>query len=140
MAREVELDNPFENMGAAVVRDAAAKTNDVAGDGTTTATVLAEAIFMEGLRAVAGGIRSVYLKRGIERAVKDVLAQLREMSSPVEGKDQLTKVAAIAANNDELIGQHVADALDKVGKDGVVTLDEGNTTETEIQWVEGMQG
>jgi chaperonin GroEL len=139
VAKEVELKDRFENMGAAAVRDVAAKTNDVAGDGTTTATVLAEAIFTEGLKAVAGGIRSVYLKRGIEQAVVEIVAKLREISKPVEAKEQLIRVAAIAANNDEMVGKHVADAMDKVGKDGVVTLEEGNATQTEVQWVEGMQ-
>ncbi len=139
VAKEIELDDPFENIGAQMVRQVAAKTNDVAGDGTTTATVLAEAIFNEGLRAVIAGIRPVHMKHGIERAVADIVAKLKETSVPIKGKDDLTKVAAIAANNDFTIGQHVADALDKVGKDGVVTLDEGKSMRTEIEVVEGMQ-
>lgn len=139
VAKEIDLEDPFENIGARMVREVAAKTNDVAGDGTTTATVLAEAIFNEGLRAVTAGIRPVYMKQGIERAVKDIVANLKRASVPVKGKDDLTKVATIAANNDLAIGQHVADALDKVGKDGVVTLDEGKTMQTEIEVVEGMQ-
>ncbi len=122
-----------------MVREVAAKTNDIAGDGTTTATVLAEAIFCEGLRGVVAGIRPVYMRQGIDRAVGDVVEQLKAMSVPIKGKEDLIKVAAIAANNDAVIGQHIADALDKVGNDGVVTLDEGKTMQTETEWVEGMQ-
>lgn len=139
VAREIDLEDPFENMGARLVREVAAKTNDVAGDGTTTATILAEAIFNEGLRAVIAGISPVAMKSGIERAVSDIVAALREASVPVSGRDDLTRVATIAANNDATIGQHVSDALDRVGSDGIVTLDEGKTTKTEIEWVEGMQ-
>ncbi|QDU74595.1 60 kDa chaperonin 1 [Bremerella volcania] len=139
VAKEIDLEDPFENIGARIVREVASKTNDVAGDGTTTATVLAEAIFNEGLRAVIGGIRPVHMKQGIEQAVDDIVAKLKANSVPVKGKDDLTKVASIAANNDPTIGQHVADALDRVGKDGVVTLDEGKTMRTEIEVVEGMQ-
>ena len=139
VAKEIDLEDPFENIGARMVREVASKTNDVAGDGTTTATILAEAIFNEGLRAVVAGINPVALKQGIERAVGDVVAKLKTTSVPVKGKDDLTRVASIAANNDATIGQHVADALDKVGKDGVVTLDEGKSIRTEIEVVEGMQ-
>lgn len=139
VAKEIELEDPFENIGARMVREVASKTNDVAGDGTTTATVLAEAIFSEGLRAVVAGIRPVYMRQGIDKAVADLVAQLKTMSVPIKGKQDLIKVAAIAANNDFTIGEHVAEALDKVGSDGVVTLDEGKTTQTETEWVEGMQ-
>ncbi len=139
VAKAIELDNPFEDVGAQMVRQVAAKTNDVAGDGTTTATVLAEAIFTEGLRAVVAGVRPVYMKQGIEYAVEDVVANLKAMSVPVKDNAQLQRVASIAANNNEKVGKHVAEALAKVGKDGVVTLDDGKSTETEIEWVEGMQ-
>lgn len=139
VAREIELEDPFENIGARMVREVASKTNDVAGDGTTTATVLAEAIFSEGLRAVVAGVNPVLVRQGIDRAVADIVAQLKGMSVPINGKDDLVKVATIAANDDRAIGQHIADALEKVGKDGVVTLDEGKTMQTELEWVDGMQ-
>lgn len=139
VAKEIELEDPFENMGAQMVREVASKTNDVSGDGTTTATILAQAIFDEGLRAVTAGINPIALKLGIEKAVSDIVEKLRASSVPVKGKEDLVKVASIAANNDLHIGQHVADALDQVGRDGVVTLDEGRATSTEIEWVEGMQ-
>ncbi|MCA9136618.1 MAG: chaperonin GroEL, partial [Planctomycetales bacterium] len=139
VAKEIDLEDPFENIGARMVREVAAKTNDVAGDGTTTATILAEAIFDEGLRAVTAGINPIAMKQGIERAVADIVEKLKTNSVPVKGKEDLVKVASIAANNDPVIGQHVADALYKVGKDGVVTLDEGKTMATETAWVEGMQ-
>jgi chaperonin GroEL len=139
VAKSVELEDPFEDVGAQMVRQVAARTNDVAGDGTTTATVLAEAIFTEGLRAVVSGVRPVYMKQGIEYAVEDIVAQLKKMAVPVEDNKQLERVASIAANNNEKVGRHVAEALAKVGKDGVVTLDDGKSTETEIEWVEGMQ-
>ena len=139
VAKAVELDDPFEDVGAQMVRQVASKTNDVAGDGTTTATVLAEAIFTEGLRAVVAGVRPVYMKQGIEFAVEDIVANLKKMSVPVKDNAQIERVASIAANNNEKVGKHVAEALDKVGKDGVVTLDDSHGTETEIEWVEGMQ-
>jgi chaperonin GroEL len=139
VAKAVELDDPFEDVGAQMVRQVASKTNDVCGDGTTTATVLAEAIFTEGLRAVVAGVRPVYMKQGIEYAVEDIVANLKKMSVPVKDNSQIERVASIAANNNEKVGKHVAEALAKVGKDGVVTLDEGKSTETEIEWVEGMQ-
>jgi chaperonin GroEL len=139
VAKEIDLEDPFENIGARMVREVASKTNDVAGDGTTTATILAQAIFDEGLRAVTAGINPIALKLGIEKATDDIVEKLKENSVSIKGKEDLVKVASIAANNDLRIGQHVADALDKVGKDGVVTLDEGKATATEIEWVEGMQ-
>ncbi len=139
VAKAVELDDPLEDVGAQMVRQVASQTNDVAGDGTSTATVLAEAIFSEGLRAVVAGVRPVYMKQGIEYAVQDIVTQLKKMSVPVKDNQQIERVASIAANNNERVGKHVAEALAKVGKDGVVTLDEGKSTETEIEWVEGMQ-
>jgi chaperonin GroEL len=139
VAKSIELDDPFEDVGAQLVRQVASQTNDMAGDGTTTATVLAEAIFTEGLRAVVAGVRPVYMKQGIEFAVEDIVAQLKAMSVPVKDHSQIERVATIAANNNEKIGKHVAEALAKVGKDGVVTLDDSKSTETAIEWVEGMQ-
>jgi chaperonin GroEL len=139
VAREIELEDKYENMGAQMVKEVAQKTGDVAGDGTTTATVLAEAIFNEGLRAVVSGVNPMLMKRGIERAVEDVVARLKEMSIPVKGKKDLENVATIAANNDTEIGKIIADSMDKVGKDGVITVEEGKTLETSHEFVEGMQ-
>ena len=139
VAKEIDLEDPYENIGARMVREAASKTSDVAGDGTTTATVLAEAIFNEGLRAVASGVRPVGLKRGIETAVGDIAAKLKKMSIPVKDRKEMAQVASIAANNDRKIGELIAEAMEKVGKDGVVLVDEGKTLETEVDWVEGMQ-
>ena len=139
VAKEIELDDPYENMGARMVREVASKTNDVAGDGTTTATVLADAIFTEGLRAVVAGVNPIYLKAGIEKAVDDVAAQLKAKSIKVKGRKEMAQVAAIAGNNDKQIGELVADAMDRVGKDGVVTIEEGKSMQTEVEWVEGMQ-
>ena len=139
VAKEIELDDPFENIGAKMVRDVASKVNDVAGDGTTTATVLAEAIFSEGLRAVAAGVLPISMKRGMEQAVKDIVANLKKTSVPIKGKTDLLRVATIAANNDSIVGEIIADALEQVGHDGVVTLDEGQSTKTELEVVEGMQ-
>ena len=139
VAKEIELEDAFENMGARMVREVASKTNDVAGDGTTTATVLAEAIFVEGLRAVVAGVNPVYLKNGIEKAVDDVTAHLKSKSIKVKGRKEMAQVATIAGNNDAQIGELVADAMDRVGKDGVVTIEEGKSMQTEVEWVEGMQ-
>ena len=139
VAKEIELEDPFENIGAKMVRDVAAKTNDVAGDGTTTATVLAEAIFNEGLRAVAAGVRPIMMKNGMERAVEDIVANLKNASVPIKGKGDLLRVATIAANNDANVGEIIADALEKVGNDGVVILEDGQSTATELEIVEGMQ-
>jgi chaperonin GroEL len=139
VAKEIDLEDPYENMGARMVREVASKTNDVAGDGTTTATVLADAIFTEGLRAVVAGVNPVYLKAGIEKAVDDVAAQLKSKSVKVKGRKEMAQVAAIAGNNDPQIGELVADAMERVGKDGVVTIEEGKSMQTEIEWVEGMQ-
>lgn len=139
VAKEIELDDPFENIGAKMVRDVASKTNDEAGDGTTTATVLAEAIFNEGLRAVAAGVRPISMKTGMDRAVRDIVASLKKTSSSIKGKDDLMRVATIAANNDSAVGEIIAEALDKVGNDGVVILEDGKSTATELEIVEGMQ-
>jgi chaperonin GroEL len=122
-----------------MVREVASKTSDVAGDGTTTATVLAEAVFNEGLKAVVAGVNPIQMKAGIEKAVADIAAKLKEMAIPVKGKKEMAQVAAIAANNDAEIGDLLAEAMDKVGKDGVITVDEGKSLKTEIEFVEGMQ-
>ena len=139
VAKEVELEDSYENMGAQMVKEVASKTSDVAGDGTTTATVLAEAIFEEGLKNITAGANPVSLKRGIEKAVSAVAAQLGEMSREVEGREEIAQVGAIASNNDPEIGEIFAKAMDKVGTDGVITIEEGKALETEVEWVEGMQ-
>ncbi|GIW94350.1 MAG: 60 kDa chaperonin 3 [Pirellulaceae bacterium] len=139
VAKEIELEDPYENMGARLVREVASKTNDVAGDGTTTATVLADAIFQEGLRAVVSGVNPLYLKQGIDKAVDDVVAQLKSLAIPVKGRKEMEEVATIAGNNDPEIGKKIADAMERVGKDGVVTIEEGKSLETTVEWVEGMQ-
>ncbi len=139
VAKEIDLEDVYENMGARMVREVASKTSDVAGDGTTTATVLAEAIFNEGLRAVVAGVNPVQMKQGIERAVEDITEKLRKMSIKVKEKAEMANVASIAANNDREIGELLADAMEKVGKDGVITVDEGKSLQTEVEWVEGMQ-
>jgi chaperonin GroEL len=139
VAKEVELEDPFENMGAQMVREVASKTSDVAGDGTTTATVLAQAIFREGLKQVTGGHGPMDIKRGIEQAVEVVVEELRKLSNPVKGKTEISQVGTISANNDETIGDLIAEAMDKVGKDGVITVEEGKTAETAMEVVEGMQ-
>jgi chaperonin GroEL len=139
VAKEIDLEDVYENMGARMVREVASKTSDVAGDGTTTATVLAEAVFNEGLKAVVAGVNPVQMKTGIEKAVADITAKLKETAIPVKGKKEMAQVAAIAANNDMEIGELLAEAMDKVGKDGVITVDEGKSLKTEIEFVEGMQ-
>src|SRR5882672_7830345 len=139
VAKEIELKDHYENMGAQMIKEVAAKTSDVAGDGTTTATVLAQAIFNEGLRAVVSGVNPMLMKRGIEKAVDDIVEKLKKMSIPVKSKKDLENVASIAANNDEEIGRIIAEAMDKVGKDGVITVEEGKTLETTHEFVEGMQ-
>jgi len=139
VAKEIDLEDVYENMGARMVREVASKTSDVAGDGTTTATVLAEAVFNEGLRAVVAGVNPIQMKAGIEKAVEDIAAKLKDMSIPVKGKKEMAQVASIAANNDMEIGELLAEAMDKVGKDGVITVDEGKSLKTEVEWVEGMQ-
>lgn len=139
VAKEIELEDTYENMGAQMVREVASKTSDVAGDGTTTATVMAEAIFNEGLRAVTAGVNPIQMKSGIEAAVSDITEKLNKMSIKIKNKDEMSNVATIAANNDREIGTLLSDAMEKVGKDGVITVDEGKSLETEVEWVEGMQ-
>ncbi|HLJ97853.1 MAG TPA: chaperonin GroEL [Gemmataceae bacterium] len=139
VAKEIELEDKYENMGARMVREVASKTSDVAGDGTTTATVLAEAIFNEGLRAVVSGINPMLMKRGIEKAVDDIVEKLKKMSIPVKSKKDMEAVASVASNNDTEIGRIIAEAMDRVGKDGVITVEEGKALETTHDFVEGMQ-
>src|SRR5438876_1401560 len=139
VAKEIELEDKYENMGARMVREVASKTSDTAGDGTTTATVLAEAIYNEGLRAVVAGTNPMLMKRGIEKAVEDIVKKLQNMKIDVKSKKDMQNVAAVAANNDEEIGTIIAEAMDKVGKDGVLTVEEGKTTATSHEFVEGMQ-
>jgi len=139
VAKEIELENKIENMGAQMVKEVASKTSDVAGDGTTTATVLAQAIYREGLRNVTAGANPMDLKRGIDLAVTKVVEQLKTTSKNVEGRKEIAQVGSISANNDKTIGDLIADAMDKVGKDGVITVEEAKGTETELSLVEGMQ-
>src|SRR5689334_22530161 len=139
VAKEVELEDKFENMGAKLVVEVAQKTSDLAGDGTTTATVLARAIFKEGLRNIVAGSNPTAIRRGIDKAVQAAVAQLHEMAKPVTSKDEVASVGAISANNDKAIGELLADALHKVGKDGVITVEEGKTTDTKVEYVDGMQ-
>jgi chaperonin GroEL len=139
VAKEIELEDAYENMGAQMVKEVASKTSDVAGDGTTTATVLAEAIFEEGLKNVAAGANPLNLKRGIEKAVDAVMEHLKKFSKEVKDSKEIAQVAAIAANNDHEIGDKIAKAMERVGKDGVITVEEGKSIETEVEWVEGMQ-
>lgn len=139
VAREIELEDKYENMGAKMVKEVASKTSDVAGDGTTTATLLAEAIFVEGLRAVVAGVNPVFLKQGIEKATRDVVEKLKAMSIKVKDKKDIQNVAAVASNNDQEIGEKIAEAMERVGKDGVITVEEGKALETTVEFVEGMQ-
>ncbi|MFQ5676403.1 MAG: chaperonin GroEL [bacterium] len=139
VAKEVELEDPVENMGAQMVKEVASKTSDAAGDGTTTATVLAQSIFNEGLKNVTAGSNPTHLKRGIDRAVKAVVEELGKLSKPVGGKTEIAQVGAISANNDMSIGELIAEAMEKVGKDGVITVEEAKSTETSLDVVEGMQ-
>ncbi len=139
VAKEIELDDRFENMGAQMVREVASKTSDVAGDGTTTATVLAESIYREGLRNVTAGANPMGLKRGIEKAVEVVIETLKQLSKPVKDKKEISQVGTIAANGDEVVGDLIAEAMEKVGKDGVITVEEAKAIETSLEVVEGMQ-
>ena len=139
VAKEIELKDPYENMGAQMVKEVASKTSDVAGDGTTTATVLAQAIFSEGLKNVTAGANPMGLKRGIEQAVEAVVDELKKMSKSTKDKKEIAQVATIAANNDKTIGNMIAEAMEKVGKDGVITVEEAKTAETTLDVVEGMQ-
>ncbi|HEV7511771.1 MAG TPA: chaperonin GroEL [Candidatus Acidoferrum sp.] len=138
VAKEIELQDPLENMGAQMVREVASKTSDVAGDGTTTATLLAQAIFREGVRTVAAGASPMALKRGIDKAVEAVVAEIKRLSREVKG-DMITQVGTISANNDKQVGSIIAEAMKKVGKDGVITVEESKTMETTLEVVEGMQ-
>jgi len=139
VAKEIELEDRFENMGAQMVKEVASKTSDVAGDGTTTATILAQAIYREGIKLVAAGHDPMKLKRGIDKAVEVVVASIRKQSKQVKGRTEIAQVATVSANGDETIGNIIADAMEKVGKDGVITVEEGKTLETELEVVEGMQ-
>ncbi len=138
VAKEIELEDKLENLGAQMVREVASKTSDVAGDGTTTATILAQAIYRDGLKSVAAGANPMDIKRGIEKATEALSTQVQSMAKPVEG-DAVAQVASISANNDEAIGEIIAEAMAKVGKDGVITVEEGKTIDTELDVVEGMQ-
>jgi chaperonin GroEL len=139
VAKEVELEDPVENMGAQMVKEVATKTSDLAGDGTTTATVLAQAIFREGLKSVTAGVSPMSLKRGIERAVETVVEELKKISVPTAGRKEIAQVGTISANNDDEIGKIIADAMEKVGKDGVITVEEAKGLETTYETVDGMQ-
>jgi chaperonin GroEL len=139
VAKEIELQNKYQNMGAQMVREVAVKTNDKAGDGTTTATVLAQAIFREGVKNVTAGANPMSLQRGIQLATEKEVAELERMSKKIKGKEELTNVATVSANNDREIGRLISEAMDKVGKDGVVTVEESKTLQTELDIVEGMQ-
>src|SRR5437763_1059668 len=140
VSKEIELNDPFENMGAKLVNVVASKTSDVAGDGTTTATILARAIYREGLRSITSGASPTAVRRGIERAVEAAVEELREkLSRPVSKKEEIAQVGTISANNDPTIGNMLADAVERVGRDGVITVEEGKTAETALEFVEGMQ-
>lgn len=139
VAREIELENPFENMGAQLLKEVAIKTNDVAGDGTTTATVLAYAIAREGLKNVSSGINPIGIKKGIDHAVSLAAEKIRQSAKKITTKEEIAQVASISANNDSYIGEKIAEAMDKVGKDGVITVEESKTFDTTISYVEGMQ-
>ena len=139
VAKEIELGDPFENMGAQMVKEVASKTSDVAGDGTTTATVLAQAIIREGMKNVTAGSNPMALKRGIDKAVDAVIEEIKKLSKPTKGKKEIAQVASISANNDKTIGDLIADAMEKVGKDGVITVEEAKAVETTLEVVEGMR-
>src|ERR1700675_2734452 len=139
VAKEIELSDPIENMGAQMVKEVATKTSDLAGDGTTTATILAQAIFREGLKNVTAGANPMELKRGIDRAVEAVVEQLRSVSVPSAGKKEIAQVGTISANNDKEIGNLIAEAMEKVGKDGVITVEEAKGLETTLETVDGTQ-
>jgi chaperonin GroEL len=138
VAKEIELKDPFENMGAQMIKEVAAKTSDIAGDGTTTATVLAQAIVREGLKNVTAGANPMGLKRGIEQGVEQAVAALKKMSKATKDRKEIAQVATIAANNDRTTGDLIAEAMEKVGKDGVITVEEAKSMETTLDVVEGM--
>jgi chaperonin GroEL len=139
VAKEIELEDKFENMGAQLVKEVASKTSDVAGDGTTTATVLAQALARQGIKTVTAGANSMAVKRGIDKAVKTIVEDLKKQSKPIAGKKEISQVAAISANNDQEIGDLISDAMEKVGKDGVITVEEAKSIDTNLEVVEGMQ-
>ena len=139
IAKEIELEDPFENMGAQIVKEVATKTNDVAGDGTTTATVLAQAMVKEGLKNVTSGANPMLIKRGIEKAVNEIVAHIKSEAKQIKGKEEIAQVATISANNDTEIGELISDAMEKVGKEGVITVEEAKSLETNLSLVEGMQ-
>ena len=139
VAKEIEVKDKFENMGAQMVREVASKTSDVAGDGTTTATVLAQSIFREGVKLVAAGASPMEIKRGIDASVVAVVAELKKIASPTKEQKEIAQVGTISANNDETIGNIIAEAMDKVGKEGVITVEEAKSMETSLDVVEGMQ-
>src|SRR5205809_438011 len=139
VAKEIEIEDPVENMGAQMVKEVATKTSDVAGDGTTTATVLAQAIFREGLKSVTAGANPMSLKRGIDKAVESVVDELKKISVPTAGRKEIAQVGTISANGDQEIGEKIADAMEKVGKDGVITVEEAKGLETTLETVDGMQ-
>src|SRR5262249_16060365 len=139
VAKEIDLEDKYENMGARMVREVASKTSDVAGDGTTTATVLAEAIFNEGLRSVVAGVNPMLMKRGIEKAGDDIVEKLKKMRIAIKSKKDMESDATVASNGDTEIGRIIAEAMERVGKDGVITVEEGKALETTHEFVEGMQ-
>ena len=139
VAKEIELEDKYEDMGAKMVKEVASKTSDVAGDGTTTATVMAEAIYNEGLKAVVAGVNPMLMKRGMDKAVADIVEHLKKMSTKVSNTKETEQVATVASNFDPEIGKMIAEATEKVGKDGVITVEEGKSLKTEVEWVEGMQ-
>jgi chaperonin GroEL len=139
VAKEIELEDHLENIGAQMVKAVASKTSDVAGDGTTTATILSEAIFLEGLKNVTAGANAMAIKRGIDKAVEAVVNRLKEMSIPVKGRKEIEQVATVASNYDPDVGKIIADAMEKVGKDGVITVEEGKSLQTDVKWIEGLQ-
>lgn len=139
IAKEIELEDPFENMGAQLLKEVASKTNDIAGDGTTTATILGHAIFKEGLKNIVAGANPIHIKKGIQNAVNIIVSELQAKSKPVDSKEAIAQVGSISANNDEEIGNLIADAMEKVGKDGVITVEESKGIDTELEVVEGMQ-
>src|SRR5271169_2385720 len=139
VAKEIELRDPLENMGAQMVREVASQTSDVAGDGTTTATILAQAIYREGSKLVAAGHNPMELKRGIDAAVSTIIESLKKLSTPAKGKDDIAQVGTISANGDTEIGNMIAEAMKKVGKEGVITVEEAKTLHSELDVVEGMQ-
>ena len=139
VAKEIELEDRYEDMGAKMVKEVASKTSDVAGDGTTTATVMAEAIYNEGLRAVVAGVNPMLMKRGMDKAVADIVEELHKLSTKISDKKETEQVATVASNFDTEVGKMIAEATEKVGKDGVITVEEGKALKTEVEWVEGMQ-